>query len=485
LGKQIIKPLAVSNLILLSAFITFTACGHKAVESGGGFYGDEVYVPLDRGGAGIVTGDLPVYADPEGDEPKIVLRKGEFAYLAAAYNATTGARSICYGEKLDEGEPEVGWVKDVTADQFELYCYIVSDDVKILNNPGDESGFVTALQLGDFLTVFNEAKKVGETTWVKVGKSGVNGWVRLKDVAYGDVAFSKNAYTYSKRSKSEKVIECLKKAEMSGAFVDWENKNGPWVARVPGEFFRVFGAGYDIEIKVASGGPVAVGPHGRYLAYTTDKNGVNSLHVVDLKTNLTIYEADYVDDFKWSPLGQFLAYREGMDGIYSVQFFWTERGTSIASARLAGNYAWSPDGYLLAFTGARENKSVDFYVEPTDELPGDNLLTTVEVYDPFGLLGDVILKSDVAKKYEFAGWESRSGLNISVTAGEVDASGSLRYIGKPSTKTVLFDRTRLHAGGHQYWKELEAKSNEKLKSAPDEIREVKPDEPDKQIKESE
>jgi hypothetical protein len=455
LGKRIIKSIVVSDLIVLSAFIAFTACGRKAVESGGGFYGDEVYVPLDRGGGGVVGADLPVYANPKDDEPTTILRKGDIAYLAAVYGDTTNVKPVYYGEKLDEGEPEIGWVKNVTTDQFKMYCYIVTEDRKIRNEPGGEAGFKTRLKLGDRLTVFNEAKKVGETSWVKVGNGDVRGWIRYEDVAYGDIAFSKNAYTYSKKGNPKKVVECLKKAEMCGAFVDYENKNGPWAARVPGKFFQVFGDGLDVEIKTASGGPVAVGPHGRYLAYTTEENGVNMLHVVDLSKNLTVYEADYVDDFKWSPLGQFLAYREGMDGIYSVQFFWTEKGAPIASARLAGDYAWSPDGYLLAFTGARENESVDFYVQPTEEIPGDNLLTTVEVFDPFGLLSDVILESNAAKKYEFAGWESGSVLDIRVADGKVDADGYLHYSETPSTKTVSFDRGRLHPGGHQYREEME------------------------------
>jgi hypothetical protein len=461
LDKKVIKTLVVSDLILLSAFTAFIACGHKTVESGGGFYGDEVYVPLDRGGGGVVGADLPVYKNPKDNKPATVLKKGDIAYLAAVYDETADVKPIYYGEKLDRGEPETGWVKNVTTDQFDMYCYTVTEGAGIYNEPGGETGVATRLKLGDRLTVFNEAKKVGETTWVKVGESGVIGWVRYEDVAYGDVAFSKNAYTYSKKGNPKKVVECLSKAEMCGAFVDYENENGPWAARVPGKFFWVFGGGLDMEIKTASGGPVAVGPQGRYLAYTTNENDINRLRVVDLTQNLTVYEADYVDDFKWSPLGQFLAYREGMDGIYSVQFFWTEKGAPIASARLAGDYAWSPDGYLLAFTGARENESVDFYVQPTDEMPGDNLLTTVEVFDPFGLLSDVILESNAAKKYEFAGWESGSVLDVRVADGKVDADGYLYYSETPSTKTVSFDRGRLHPGGHQYREEIETETREK------------------------
>lgn len=452
--KKVIKIFVVSDLLLFSAFVTFTACGHKTVESSGGFYGDEVYIPLDRGGGGVAGADLPVYKNPKDNKPIIVLKKGDVAYLAAVYDETADVKPIYYGEKLDRGGPEIGWVKNVTTDQFKMYCYTMTEDCEIHNEPGSKKDFTTSLKLGDRLDVFNEAKKIGDTTWVKVGKRGVIGWVRHKDVAYGDVAFSKNAFTYSKKGNAKKVLECLKKAEMCGAFVDYENENGPWAARVPGEFFRVFGGGLDMEIKTASGGPVAVGPQGRYLAYTTNENDVNRLHIVDLTKNLTVYEADYVDDFKWSPLGQFLAYREGMDGIYSVQFFWTEKGAPIASARLAGDYAWSPDGYLLAFTGARENESVDFYVQPTEEIPGDNLLTTVEVYDPFGLLSDVILESNAAKKYEFAGWESGSVLGIRVADGKVDAEGYVHYSEKPSTKTVSFDRGRLHPGGHQYREEI-------------------------------
>lgn len=469
-----IKPGIISLLAVV--YVVLTACGGETDgPSGGGFYGDEAYVPLDCGGGGVVGADLPVCANPEDDEPAVILSKGEYAFLAAVYDATERTRRIYYGKRLDEGKPETGWVKDVTAEQFELYCYIVSEDAAVYKKPGD-SNPITVLGLGDRLTVYNEAKKVGDTTWVKVGEGEIKGWVRLEDVAYGDVAFSKNAYTYSKKGKSEKVVECLKKAEMSGAFVDYRNESGPWAVRVPGKFFRVFGAGRDVELKIAGGGPVAVGPHGRYLAYTTDENGVSKLYVADLKQTRTIFEADYVGDFKWSPLGQFLAYREGMDGIYSLQFFWTERETSIASARLAGEYEWSPDGYLLGFTGARENESVEFYVEPTDELPDDDLLTTVEVYDPFGLLGGVILESDASKKYEFDGWKSRSVLNVRVTPGAVDADGALRYEGRPSTKNVPFSRGQLHSGGHQYWKELEAKLGEKLKGTTNGIPEEVPDE---------
>jgi|GEM_PF-1957782 len=460
-------------IALASACIILSACGGGDEEpSGGGFYGDEAYVPLDSGGGGVVGADLPVYANPKDDEPEIVLNKGEFAFLAAVYDRVAHTRRIYYGERLDEGEPETGWVKDVTAEQFELYCYTVSEDAAVYKKPGDSKP-ITVLGLGDRLAVYNEAKKVGDTTWVKVGEGQIKGWVRFEDVAYGDVAFSENAYTYSKRGKSEKVIECLRKAEMSGAFVDYGNENGPWATRVPGTFFRVFGAGRDVEMKVAGGGAVAVGPHGRYLAYATDENGVSTLNVVDLKETRTIFEADHVDDFKWSPLGQFLAYREGMEGIYSLQFFWTERGTSIASARLAGEYEWSPDGYLLGFTGARENESVEFYVEPTDRLPDDDLLTTVEIYDPFALLGGVILESDAAKKYEFAGWESGSVLDVRVTDGEVGVDGALRYIGKPSTKNVPFSRGQLHPGGHRYWKELEAKLGDKLEGTSGGIPEAK------------
>jgi hypothetical protein len=463
----LIVALAVAGVVLL-------ACGGDSGErSGGGFYGDEAHVRLDCGGGGVVGADLPVYADPKDDVPAVVLNKGEFAFLAAVYDSAAHTRRIYYGERLDEGEPETGWVKDVTAEQFSLYCYTVSEDATVYKKPGD-SNPITVLGLGDRLTVYNEAKKVGDTTWVKVGEGAVKGWVRLEDVAYGDVAFSKNAYTYSKKGESKKVIECLGKAEMSGAFVDYGNRNGPWAARVPGTLFRVFGAGLDVEMKVTGGGPVAVDPHGRYLAYATDENGVSTLNVVDLKETRTIFEADYVDDFKWSPLGQFLAYREGIEGIYSLQFFWTERGTSIASARLAGEYEWSPDGYLLGFTGARENESVEFYVEPTDRLPDDDLLTTVEIYDPFALLGGVILESDAAKKYEFAGWESGSVLDVRVTDGEVGVDGALRYIGKPSTTNVPFSRGQLHPGGHRYWKELEVKLGDKLKGTSGSIPEWKP-----------
>ncbi len=483
-GKS--KLAVITTLII--ACVTLLSCGGESEKSpGGGFYGDEEYIPLDRGGGGVVGADLPVYVNPKDVEPAIVLNKGEFAYLAAVYSVTNNTRRIYYGERLDEGEPETGWVKDVTAEQFNLYCYTVSEEAAIHKKPGDDSNRVAELGLGDHLTVYNEAKKVGDTTWVKVGEGEIKGWVRFDDVAYGDVAFSKNAYTYSKKTKSKKVIECLRKAEMSGAFVDYRNEKGPWAARVPGEFFRVFGAGRDVEIKMAGGGPVAVGPRGRYLAYTIDENGVSNLHVADLKQTRTIFETDYVDDFKWSPLGQFLAYREGMDGIYSLQFFWTERETAIASARLAGEYAWSPDGYLLGFTGARENESVEFYVEPTDQIPDDNLLTTVEVYDPFGLIGDVIFESDAVRKYEFAGWKSGSVLNVRVTPGEIGADGALRYTGKPSMKNVPFSRGQLHAGGRQYLKELETKLNEKLKDADGGIPEEKPDEtePEGQADESE
>jgi hypothetical protein len=476
-GNLNLTSLTFIIITIMAAGSAFVGCGGRTDEtSGSGFSGDETYVPFDRGGGGVVNGDLPVYANPKDDRPATVLRKGAFAYLAAAYGATTGVRRIYYGERVNNGEPEVGWVKDVTAARFKLYCYTVSEDADVYKNPGDESGRVTTLGLGENLVVYHEAKKTGGTTWVKVVKSEITGWVRLEDVAYGDVAFAENAYTYSNKGKTKNVVECLKKAEMSGAFVDYSNPKGPWVARVPGAFFRVFGGGRDLELNIGGGGPVAVGPHGRYLAYTTDEDGINRLHIIDLNLSQTIFESDYVDDFKWSPLGQFLAYREGMDGIYSLQFFSTERRTAIASARLAGDYAWSPDGYLLGFTGARENESVDFYVAPSDGLPDDNLLTTVEVYDPFGLLGDLILESDAGKRYEFAGWMSGSVLNVRVTKGEVNTDGALHYTGKRSLKTVSFDRSQLRAGGHRYWKELETKLNKERKGNTEETSEETPGE---------
>ena len=113
------------------------------------------------------------------------------------------------------------------------------------------------------------------------------------------------------------------------------------------------------------------------------------------------------------------------------------------SFRLGGDYGWSPDGYLVAFTGVRDAESTEYYLPETDRLPLDNVFTTVELYDPFGMRWSVVAVSTPETKYEFAGWKSRSAIYVNEYNGVIDKSGIVRYENEPSLKEWPIDRTAL------------------------------------------
>ncbi len=113
------------------------------------------------------------------------------------------------------------------------------------------------------------------------------------------------------------------------------------------------------------------------------------------------------------------------------------------SFRLGGDYGWSPDGYLVAFTGLRDAESADYYLPETKELPLDNVFTTVELYDPFGMLWSVVAVSTKEKKYEFVGWKSKGVIYVNEYNGTVDASGIVRYENVPHIVEWPVDRGAL------------------------------------------
>jgi hypothetical protein len=291
--------------------------------------------------------------------------------------------------------------------------------------------------------VVHDTVIVEGANWSSVSCSRGEGWVLQSDIADGLLAFSELAYTYGAAGQHKESLTYLKRAENAGAFVDYSNPNGPYALRVPGRIFRVFGGNADYVLKENSVGSVAVDKTGKYLAFGRAEGVENYLRIYDLKATEEVFYSPDLKDFHWSPLGQFLAYTDGVKGVYSLRVFWTSRGTVMKSFRLGGDYGWSPDGYLVAFTGVRDAESTEYYLPETDRLPLDNVFTTVELYDPFGMRWSVVAISTPETKYEFAGWKSRNAIYVNEYKGQVDRSGIVRYESEPSVKEWPIDRGTL------------------------------------------
>jgi hypothetical protein len=95
---------------------------------------------------------------------------------------------------------------------------------------------------------------------------------------------------------------------------------------------------------------------------------------------------------------------------------------------------------LVAFTGLRNVETSEYYLPGTDELPLDNVFTTVELYDPFGMRWSIVAVSTPEKKYEFAGWKSTSAIYVDEYEGHIDGKGIVRYAKKPRTVEMVIDR---------------------------------------------
>jgi len=395
--------------------------------------------PFDTGGEALVVAETAeVYDSLYGTEIVHTLEFGDRVTLIAEFNEVylEGWRKIIYGDN------NAGWVKTFDRSRFRLLYYVVSENSKLSSEPGEKGIVIASLPIGSEVEI-SDLKIAEGNNWAAVRCEQGEGWVLQSDLADGLLGLCELSYLYGERGELEQTLKYLKRAERAGAFVDYSNAAGPYVIRVPGRIFRVFGNGADYLLKENSVGSVAVDKTGKYLAFGREEDAENYLRVYDLKATDEVFYSPDLKDFRWSPLGQFLAYTDGIKGVYSLRMYWTSRGTVMKSFRLGGDYGWSPDGYLVAFTGVRDAESAEYYLPETDELPLDNVFTTVELYDPFAMLWSEVAVSTPGNKYEFAGWKSKNVIYVNEYSGTVDKSGIVRYEKEPRIIEWPIDRGTL------------------------------------------
>lgn len=429
----------LSIVMLFTTFI-FSGCGGGASSPDEmvGIKSDEQY-PLDTGGEALVVADtVEVYGALYGTETVHTLQTGDRVTLIAEFDDKylDGWRRIAYPDK------RTGWVREAGRSQFSLLYYVISESAELSSVPGESGSIIADLPKGTEVEI-HDTVVVDGANWSSIRCELGEGWLLQSDIADGLLASCELAYNYGAEGRFKEALAYLKRAENAGAFVDYSNPNGPYALRVPGRIFRVFGGNADYILKENSVGSVAVDKTGKYLAFGRAEGVENYLRIYDLKATDEVFYSPDLKDFHWSPLGQFLAYTDGVKGVYSLRMFWTSRGTVMKSFRLGGDYGWSPDGYLVAFTGLRDAESAEYYLPETDRLPLDNVFTTVELYDPFGMRWSVVAVSTPETKYEFARWKSRSVIYINEYKGQVDKSGIVRYESEPSVKEWPIDRGAL------------------------------------------